>query len=437
MALVEKDRLGGTCLNRGCIPTKTMLRDAEIYRDITSGVFCVSVQGPCRVDFGRLMRRKREVVDRLVGGVVRLMTSHRVDVISGRGRAVRPGLVEVTSEVGSRRLATRAIVLATGSIPARAAIPGADLPGVMTSDELLDIEALPGSMVVIGGSVVGVEFACILAALGTRVSIVGRKSFLKDVEQQLAKRLRTTLSRRGISITIGVEFREIVRTDEGLLRVNYERRGEHNHVEGEMVLLSTGRWPYTEGLGLEELGLRMNGRAIAVDEHLQTDLPGIYAIGDCIGGRMLAHVASYEGRIVADNVLGRNRAVDYRVVPYCAFTMPEIAGVGLTEAQAKEAGLDFKVSRFPFNVNGRALAAGEGEGQIRMLCEGEKGGTVLGVHIMGPRASDLIAEAALAMQLGATAKDVAHTIHAHPTLSEAIMEVAMAQLDGAIHYERR
>ena len=437
VALVEEDRLGGTCLNRGCIPTKTMLRDAEIYREVTSGVFCVSAQGPYFVDFHRLMQRKRHVVDTLVQGVAHLMSSHRVDVISGRGCPLRQGLVEVTSEDRSQRLATRAIVLATGSRPARAPIPGADLPGVVTSRELLDIEALPETMVVIGGSIVGVEFACIFAALGTKVSIVGRKSFLKEVEQQLAKRLRSMLSRRGISITIGVAFREIVRTDEGRLRVSYDRGGEEHCAEGDLVLLATGRWPHTEGLGLQELGVKMNGRAIAVDEHLQTDHPGIYAIGDCIGGHMLAHVASYEGEVAAENILGRKRAVDYRVVPYCAFTMPEIACVGLTEAQAKKDGLDFKVSRFPFNVNGRALAVGESEGQIRMLCEGEEGGAVLGVHIMGPSASDLIAEAALAMQMGATARDIAHTIHVHPTLSEAMMEVAMAQLGGAIHYERK
>jgi len=311
---------------------------------------------------------------------------------------------------------------------------------VLTSNEILELTALPKSLVVVGASVVGVEFACIFQALGTQVTILGRQTFLKDAEQQLAKRLRTMLSQRGMNIVVGLEFQEIVPTEDGLLRVYYERRGQREYAEGEVVLQSTGRWPYTEGLGLAELGVEMRGRAIAVNEYFETNVPGIYAIGDCIGGYMLAHVASYEGEVAVENILGRRRAADYRVVPNCIFTLPEIADVGLTEAEAKEAGLDVQVSRFPFNVNGRALAMGEPEGQVRMICERDargRGGKVLGVHIMGPHASDLIAEAALAMRLGATAEDIAHTIHAHPTVPEALMEAAMAQGDGAIHYEHK
>jgi dihydrolipoamide dehydrogenase len=327
-------------------------------------------------------------------------------------------------------------------------MPGADLPGVLTSDGLLELDHLPQSLVVIGGSVVGVEFACLFQALGTRVSVVGRQTWLKEADQQLAKRLRALLSRRGMAITIGVEFQAIERTADGLLRVNYMQNGKPAYAEGELVLQATGRWPHSAGLGLEALGVKMNGRAIAVDEHLQTNVPGIYAIGDCIGGHMLAHVASYEGEVAVENILGRPRRADYTVVPNCIYTLPELADVGLTEAQAKEAGLAVVVSRFPFNVNGRALAMGDSEGQIRMLCAAEvpgsgadegqgRGGKVLGVHILGPRAGDLIAEAALAMRLGATAQDIADTIHAHPTLPEAFREAALGQLDGAIHYEQR
>ena len=440
VALVEKDRLGGTCLNRGCIPSKAMVRDAELYRDATSGMYCVDAAGGFQLNFSRLMRRKREVVDTLVHGVEHLMSSKQIRVLAGRGCIVRPGLVEVVGPNGREELASRAIVIATGSVPARLPIPGADLPGVLDSDALFELEALPKSMVIVGASVVGIEFACIFGALGTRITVLGRRTFLKEAEQQLAKRLRAILSQRGIAITIGLEFKEISRAENGLLRVHYEQGGKPQYAEGELVLIATGRWPYTEGLGLDDLGVKMNGRAIAVNEYLETNVPGIYAIGDCIGGYMLAHVASYEGEVAVENILGRKRAVDYRVVPNCIFTMPEIADVGLTEAEAKEAGLDFQVSRFPFNVNGRAVAMGESEGQVRMICEkasNGRGGRVLGVHIMGPQASSLIAEAALAMRLGATAEDIAQTIHAHPTLPEALMEAAMAQLDGAIHYEHR
>lgn len=368
------------------------------------------------------------------------MSSQRIDVLAGEGRIVQAGVVEVKQQEGAKTLTARAIIVATGSVPAPVPIRGTDLPGVVTSDGLLALQHLPRSLVVLGASVVGIEFACIFHALGVPVSVVGRQSFLREAEQQLAKRFRTMLSQRGIPVTIGVEFQEIAQLPSGNLCVNYVRSGKSLSAEGEIVLLSTGRWPYTTGLGLEELGVHMNGRAVAVNQHLETNVPGIYAIGDAIGGYMLAHVASYEGEVAVENIMGHRRAADYHVVPNCIFTMPEIADVGLTEDEAKEKGLSIKVSRFPFGVNGRALAMGEAEGQIRMVCEKTadgRGGKVLGVHIMGPRAGELIAEAGLAMQMGATARDIAQTIHAHPTLSEALMEVAMGQLDGSIHFERK
>lgn len=439
VALIDKNRIGGTCLNRGCIPTKAMVRDAELYHDASSGAFCLESDSPWRVNFAKLMQRKEQVVETLVKGVAHLLNAYRVDVISGAASIPEAGRVRVARADSEDELEARHTIIATGSVPALVPIPGADLPGVLTSDGILALRELPQSLVVVGASVVGMEFACIFQVLGARVSVLGRQTFLREAEQQLAKRLRAMLSQRGMSITIGLEFREITRSADNLLQVHYERQGKPGYAEGEIVLLSTGRWPYTQGLGLERLGMRMNGRAIAVDEYLETNVPGIYAIGDCIGGYMLAHVASYEAEVAVENILGERRAVDYRVVPNCIFTMPEIADVGLTEAEAKEAGLQVQVSRFPFNVNGRALAIGETEGQIRMLCAKSEdgGGQVLGVHIMGPHAGDLIAEAALAMRLGASARDIASTIHAHPTLPEALMEAAMAQDVGAIHYENR
>ncbi|MBC7234648.1 MAG: dihydrolipoyl dehydrogenase [Chloroflexi bacterium] len=440
VALIEKRELGGTCLNRGCIPTKTIVRDAELYRDVASGNFGVLIEGTMKPDWPKILARKRQVVSTLVEGVAFLLNTYGVEHITGIGCLEREGgvIAQTTDEL--RKLDAPRVILATGSVPAEVPIPGTDLPGVVTSDGLLELESLPERLIVIGGSVVGVEFACIFAALGVKVTILGRKSFLRDAEPQLAKRMRTMLSRAGMSIQIGLEFRRIVREGNGPLRVEYERRGNIESAEGDLVLLATGRWPFSEGLGLERLGIRREGRAIAVDPTLQTSVPGIYAIGDCIGGYMLAHVASYEAEVAVDNALGSHREADYRVVPNCIFTMPEIADVGLTEEEAKARGIEVNVTRFPFNVNGRALALGEGEGQIRMLCEKRQdgtGGRVLGVHIMGPRASDLIAEAALAMKLGATAEQIAETIHAHPTVPEALMEVAMAQGRGAIHYQNR
>lgn len=439
VVLVEKDRLGGTCLNRGCIPTKTMVRDAEVYRDAASGEYAVAGQG-LHVNYARLLERKQAVVDTLVGGVERLLGTYGVRLLSGQGRILSPGKVEVHSAAGDEMLDTRAVIIASGSISAQLTLPGGDLPGVLHSDGLLTYPSLPESLVVVGASVVGMEFACLYQALGTRVTVLGRKSFLKDTEPQLAKRLQVLLRQRGMRIAVGLEFQSIERSADGHLRVNYVRNNKLEGAEGEVVLIASGRWPYSDGLGLDELGLARDGRAIAVDAFLRTNVPGIYAIGDCIGGLMLAHVASYEAEVAVANILGGSRAVDYNVTPNCIFTMPEIADVGLTEAEAKERGIAINVSRFPFNVSGRALALGETEGQVRLVCERSadgRGGRVLGAHIMGTHASDLIAEAALAIKLGATAADIAGTIHAHPTVPEALMEAAMGQGEGAIHFEQR
>jgi dihydrolipoamide dehydrogenase len=440
VALIEKDKLGGTCLNRGCIPTKAMVQDAEVFAAASSGAYCVETDTPLRVNFSRLMARKREAVDGLVGGIAYLLETYQVQRISGHARIVRPGQIEVAGPDGIESIEAPALIIATGSVAARPPIPGLELPGVLNSDELLEIESLPESLVVVGASVVGIEFACIFHALGTDVSVLGRQTFLKGAEPQLAKRFQALLSRRGVAVTIGLDFDRIERTSEGRLRVHYTRRGQAAFAEGELVLVSTGRRPFSEGLDLETLGVRMNGPAIVVNEYLETSVPGIYAIGDCTGGYLLAHVASYEAEVAVDNILGGRRQTDYTVVPNCIFTMPEIAGVGLTEAEAKEKGLDYRATRFPFSVNGRAVAMGEPEGQVRLICErtaAGEAGRVLGVHIMGPHASDLIAEAALAMRLGATAEQIAQTIHAHPTVPEALMEAAMAQTVGAIHYQNR
>jgi len=444
VALVEMERVGGTCLNRGCIPTKAMVRGAEVYRLAREAAGFGVETGEVRLDFSRFMARKDEVVETLVGSVERLLESGGVTLYPGKGRiaggtadgwrvAVR-GLDGSEQDVVGRR-----VVIATGSVPARVPIPGTDLLGVVTSRELLQLKQQPRRLVVVGGSVVGIEFASIFAALGTQVSVVGRKTFLKDTDPQLAKRFRPLLARQGVSVNIGLEFRDIAQTEDGSLRVRYEQRGKEGAVEGDVVLLSTGRWPYTESVGVEELGIATSKRDILVNEYLETNMPGVYAIGDCIGGLMLAHVASYEGEVAVGNALnhgGHRRKADYAVVPACIFTMPEIADVGLTEEQAKEQGIAYTVSMFSFTACAKALAQGETEGQVRLICE-EGTGKVLGLHIMGPHASDLIAEGAMAMRLGATARDLAELIHAHPTLPEAVMEAGKEQLDGAIHFQWR
>jgi len=431
VALIEKDRLGGTCLNRGCIPTKALVRSAEVMLDAgRSGDFGIDVEN-ISVNFQKVMERKRSVVERLVSGVEQLMKANRISVHRGLGCILSPHLVRVNGE----EIATRKIVIATGSESTLLPVPGLDLPGVLTTDDILELEELPKSLVVIGGSYTGAEFACIFRALGTEVTIVKRRPLrLEPLDEEVGRRFAQTLPGQGIAVKTGAAVKAIRKEGESL-RVVWDAADGEQGVAGQAVLMATGRTPHTDGLGLVELGIKMDGPAIMVNEYLETNVDGIYAIGDVLGKNMLAHVASYEGEVAVENALGRSRRADYHAVPSCVFVQPEVACVGITEAEAKERGMPYKVSKFPFLACGRAVAMGETVGLVKMVCDAASG-RVLGIHIMGPHASDLIAEGALAMQMGATAENIAHTIHAHPTVPEAMQEAAMAQLEGAIHFHR-
>lgn len=433
VALVEKDQLGGVCLNRGCIPTKALVKSIELLRQFEEADEFGVIAGQPAFDFTRLMSRKREVVEKSVAGVEALTRANKIEVFRGIGQLHKPGLVRVSREEGDAQdIAADTIIIATGSVSARPPIPGLDLEGVLTSDDVLELEEVPAEMVIVGGGVIGIEFATILNALGTKVTIVEMlPRILLPVDHELARRYRRLLRRQGVEIHLNSPVKEIKPRD-GRLLVRFETPKGEGEVEAEKVLVATGRTPYTNGLNLEEVGVKVERRAIVVDEYLRTSAPDIYAIGDVTGGIMLAHVASREGEVAAENALGHERRMDYSVVPNCVFSVPEIAGVGLTEEEAKEKGIAYKVSKFPFRASGRALTMGETEGLVKMICE-EGTRRVLGLHIMGPHATDLIAEGALAIQLGATARDIAETIHAHPTLSEAVMEAALGQLEGSIH----
>jgi len=271
--------------------------------------------------------------------------------------------------------------------------------------------------------------------LGTKVTIVKRRPLrLEPIDEEIGRRFAQTLPRQGIDVKIGAAVKAIEQKG-AILRVVWDSREGEQGVDGQMILMATGRAPYTGGLNLSELGVGMDGGAIRVDEHLETNIKDVYAIGDVLGKNMLAHVASYEGEVAVENAIGRSLQADYRAVPTCIFTQPEIAGVGITEEQAKNDGIPYKVSKFPFAACGRAVAMGETAGLVKMICRGGDG-AVLGMHMMGPHASDLIAEGALAVRLGLTAEDIVRTIHAHPTLPEAVRETAMGQLDGAVHFQR-
>ena len=431
VTLVEKDKLGGTCLNRGCIPTKALARSAEVLLEARKANDFGIEADNIRIDFPGIMAHKSKSVNQLVSGVEQLMKANKIRVCRGEGRILSPHLVEVNDE----EIATRKVVIATGSESTPVPVPGGDLPGVLTTDAILELTELPASLVVIGGSHVGVEFAGIFSALGTKVTIVKRRPLrLEPVDEEIGRRFAQTLPKQGIELKIGAAVKAIERKGE-VLRVLWDTPEGEQGVEGQMVLMATGRAPYVGGLNLSKLGIQMDGGAIKVNEYLETNVKDVYAVGDVLGKNMLAHVASYEGEIAAENALGRSRQADYRAVPTCIFCHPEIAGVGVTEEEAKNGGIPYKVSKFPFAACGRAVAMGETTGLVKMICRAGDG-VVLGMHTMGPHASDLIAEGALAIQLGLKAEDIVHTIHAHPTLPEAVREAAMGQLDGAIHFGR-
>ncbi len=438
VALIEKGRVGGTCLNVGCIPTKALTTSAELLlKARRASEFGVSIPSALP-DLPSLMAYKQAAVDRLVGGVEQLLKKRKVALVRGEGRLVRPDTLRVTDAVGEAvEISARHVILAPGSVTARPPIPGLDLPGVITSTEALDITDVPAHLIVIGGGVIGLEFACIYEALGSRVAVLEMMPTLLPggTDESLARRLAAILQRRGMAIHTGATVQAIELAGRGLRVIFDEAKGEVA-VEGERVLVAVGRWPNTSGLGLAELGVKMNGRAIAVDEHLRTNLPNVWAIGDAVGGMMLAHKAMVDGRVVAENVTGGRRAVDYRSLPSVIFTRPEVASVGLTEAEARAQGADVKVMRFPFSANPRAQILGETEGLVKLVCEAGSG-RVLGVHLMGLHVTDLIAEGALAVQVGATADDLAWTTHAHPTLPESMLEAALGFRGAMIHFHSR
>ncbi|MFN2227309.1 MAG: dihydrolipoyl dehydrogenase family protein, partial [Anaerolineae bacterium] len=381
--------------------------------------------------------RKGQVVDTLVGGVVDLLDGYGVELVRGQARLSGPRTVEVAlAEGGQRSLETANVVIATGSVSARPPIPGLDAPGIVTSRGILGLEAIPPRLVIVGGGVIGVEFAALFNALGAQVTVLEMLPYiLPPVDREFAKRHRILLRQQGIDVHVSAQVQEVARQD-GELVVHYSLKARPQSVAADMVLNATGRVPFSEGLGLDEIGVARHRGRIEVNDRLETTVPGIYAIGDVTGEVLLAHVASRQGEVAAEVIAGHDSRMDYRAVPNVVFSMPEVAGVGITSQEAKEQGIELDVGVFPFTASGKALAMAQAEGQVRLLCE-PGSGKVLGMHVMGPGASDLVAEGALAVQMGLTARDLAETIHAHPTLPEAVAEAAREVAFGAsIHFRR-
>jgi dihydrolipoamide dehydrogenase len=434
--VVERDQLGGVCLNVGCIPTKAMLRSAALYDILKEGKEYGIQADNLRLDYGQVLKRRDKVVKTLTGGVGGLLQSQGVEVLKGSGQLLGPGRVRVTGQSGADggEIRARSVILATGSAPASLPIPGADGPGVIDSNGALKLEQVPARMLVIGGGAVGCEWANVFQSFGSKVTLVELLPTLLPLEdEEMGKTLARSLERQGIEVRTGAKVEKIEEgDDESRLCTLVSDDGRQEQVAVDCVLIGVGRRPVTDGLGLEEAGVKLERGWVLIDDRLQTNLEGVYAIGDLTNKKLLAHLASHQGIVAVENIAGHDQVMDYKVVPACTYTHPEVASVGLTEKQAREGGYEVQIGRFPFTASGRAQTAGETEGLVKVVADA-KYGELLGVHIIGPEASEMIPEGALALKLEATLEDITTTIHAHPTLAESTMEAALAATGNAIH----
>lgn len=426
VVVAERKSLGGVCLNIGCIPTKTLIQSAEIYHKLTQSAeygIQADVKG---YDLGQMVARKNKVVSINTGGIANLFKARGIQVVNGEAKVTGPGRVLV----GTEEIKVKAIIIATGGRPA--VIPGLELNGktVIGSTEALDLTTLPARIAVIGAGPIGAEFGCAWTCFGAKVTLIEMlDNVLPKSDEELTKRLEVAMKKRGMDVRTGTKVAKLEHTPAGVvLHLEGKKAGA---VEVDMVLVGIGMRCNSECVS--EAGLRVGPRGgILVNEKMESSVPGIYAIGDVVDKTWLAHGASAEAMVAAANACGGNKRMDYRVVPSCAFTMPECAGVGLTEKEAVARGIKVKTGRFMFMANGRAHAMGETDGMVKIVGDAATD-EVIGVHILGYNAGELIATAGLAMAMEATVAEIAHTIHTHPTLSEALMEAAEDYYGMGIH----
>jgi len=438
---------GGTCLNWGCIPTKTMIASAERYQHVKhADKLGITITGEIGYDFPKIMTRKDKVVSTLRGGVEALLKSNHVRKVVGTAKLSGKNSVEVTAPDGTKEtITTKNIIIATGSAPIMPPIPGLERGasddrgtssnGIWTSDEAVRTGSVPKSLLIIGGGVVGCEFAYTFNALGSQVTVV---EFMEEIiplaDSEIAAELRKSLTKQGIKFNLASKVTKVEKKESGYaVTVEGAKPGV---IDCDTILVGVGRRPLLDQVGLDVVGIETDRRGVICDEKMQTSVPGIYAIGDIVaGGFALAHVASHQGVVAAENCMGHESKMDYRAVPSPIFTAPEMATTGLSEKQAREAGHDVIVGKFPFRPLGKAMAIDEQDGMVKIVSE-RKYGEVLGVHIVGPHASDLIHEGVAAIKLESTIEELMTMIHAHPTLSEAILEAALDVKGEAIHKMR-
>ena len=428
VCLIEKDEWGGTCLNRGCIPTKTLFSIAHLAEQIQNTP-ALNTQGTT-VDYPKALTHKTEVIQKLTGGISQLLKANKIRTLNGNASLTDRNTIAVNKSDGTtEQVNVKNVIIATGSEPAEPAIFEIDETDVLTTTGVLNLTELPESLIIVGGGVSGCEFASIFNAFGCKVTVLELlPTILATEDIQVVRHIRLFMKRKGISIHTGAKLTSVKKSDEGVTAVL--ESGEN--LTAQKMLVSIGRRYNTEGIGLDKVGVRTENGKILVNEQMRTNIPNIYAVGDVASRYLLAHVASAEGKVAAQNCLGETTEMDYQVIPWCVFTLPEIGHAGMTETEATDEGYKVKVGKFPYAASGMALGMGEADGFVKTITDADSG-DILGVHIVGVHASTLIHEATVAIRLGANAKDVAHTVHAHPTLSEMVMESAEAAYDRAVH----
>jgi dihydrolipoamide dehydrogenase len=429
VAVVEKEKtFGGTCLNIGCIPSKALLDSSEHYLQAQHELkdHGVDVSG-VKLNLSNMMKRKDQVVSDLTGGVKYLFDKNKITSFEGVGKILEPGKVEVVGK-NTQTLECKNILIATGSVPVELPFLKYDGKHIISSTEALALDEVPKEMLVVGGGAIGLEMGSVWMRLGSKVTVIEfADKICGPMDNQISKDLMKVLKKQGMNFMLSTKVTG-GSVKGGKVTLEYEalKDGSQGSIEGDKVLVAVGRKAYSEGLGLKEAGVAFNERGqIVTDDHFQTSVSGIYAIGDVIGGAMLAHKAEEEGVAIMEMIAGNYGHVNYNTVPWVIYTWPEVAGVGQTEEELKAAGIAYNAGSFPFSANGRAKAMNSTDGKVKILAD-KATDKVLGVHIVGPRASDMIAEAVVAMEFGASSEDIALSFHAHPTLAEVMREAALA-----------
>tara|TARA_R100001369_G_scaffold22674_3_gene41390 strand:+ start:55181 stop:56584 length:1404 start_codon:yes stop_codon:yes gene_type:complete len=437
-AIIEKySTLGGTCLNVGCIPSKALLDSSHHYEDAVKHFeeHGIEITGEVKVNLEQMMSRKSSVVSQTCDGVKFLMDKNKIDVFEGIGsfKDATHIIVDKT-EGGQETLEAKHTIIATGSKPANLPFINLDKERVITSTEALKLKEIPKHMIVIGGGVIGLELGQVYNRLGSEVTVVEYMDrIIPTMDSALSKELTKVLKKQGMKINVSHKVKSVERNGDEIIVKADDKKGNEVEFKGDYCLVSVGRKPFTDGLNADAAGIKMGDRGmIAVNDHLQTNVSNIYAIGDVVRGAMLAHKAEEEGTMVAELIAGQKPHIDYNLIPGVVYTWPEVSAVGKTEEELKEAGVDYKEGKFPMRALGRSRASGDTDGFVKILTDA-KTDEVLGVHMIGARVADLITEAVTAMEFRASAEDIARMSHAHPTYAEAVKEAALAANDRAMH----